>query len=57
MTIWTKQSPPTTLPDSAGLDAPGWSGPVPRPGLLAGLRRFAGRNAFKLTVLRPAPRH
>ncbi|MCB4824073.1 capsule biosynthesis protein [Roseicella aerolata] len=52
MTIWTKQSPPTGLPDTAS-DAAGWSGPVPMPGLLARLRRFVRRNAFKVTVLLP----
>src|SRR3954470_7190845 len=53
MTIWTKQSPPTALPEAGVLDAPGWSGPVARPSLLGGLRRFARRNAFGLTVLLP----
>ncbi|MDO9707385.1 capsule biosynthesis protein [Paracraurococcus lichenis] len=52
MTIWTKQSPPTTLPE-AGLDAAGWSGPVPAPGLLTRLRRLVRRNAFTVTVLLP----
>ncbi|WP_149538552.1 capsule biosynthesis protein [Siccirubricoccus phaeus] len=52
MTIWTKQSPPTTLPDVGASDA-GWSGPVAPPGLLSRLRRLARRNAFKLTVLLP----
>lgn len=55
MTIWTKRSPSTKLPDAAGtLDATGWSGPVPAPGgLVARLRRLARRNAFKLTVVLP----
>jgi capsular polysaccharide transport system permease protein len=53
MTIWTKQSPSTARPDAGALDAPGWSGPVPRPSLLGGLRRFARRHSFKLTVLLP----
>lgn len=52
MTIWTKQSPPTSLPEAA-LDPAGWSGPVPMPGLLTRLRRFLKRNAFKVTVLLP----
>lgn len=52
MTIWTKQSPPTRLPD-ATLDPAGWSGPVAAPGLLARLRRLVKRNAYKVTVLLP----
>ncbi|MFZ4410552.1 MAG: capsule biosynthesis protein [Paracraurococcus sp.] len=52
MTIWTKQSPPTRLPEAA-IDAAGWSGPVPMPGLATRLRRFVKRNAFKVTVLLP----
>ena len=52
MTIWTKQSPPTGLPDAA-LDPAGWSGPVAMPGLAARLRRFVRRNAFAVTVLLP----
>jgi capsular polysaccharide transport system permease protein len=55
MTIWTRRSPSTKLPDAAGtLDATGWSGPVPAPGgFVARLRRSARRNAFKLTVVLP----
>ena len=55
MTIWTKRSPSTKLPEAAGvLDTAGWSGPVPAPGGLgARLRRAAKRNSFKLTVLLP----
>jgi capsular polysaccharide transport system permease protein len=55
MTIWTKRSPSTKLPDAAGtLDQTGWSGPVPAPGGFVGrLRRAAKRNAFKLTVVLP----
>jgi capsular polysaccharide transport system permease protein len=52
MTIWTKQSPPTRLPEAA-LDPAGWSGPVAMPGLGARLRRFVKRNAFAVTVLLP----
>jgi capsular polysaccharide transport system permease protein len=52
MTIWTKQSPPTRLPEAA-LDPAGWSGPVAMPGLLTRLRRFVKRNAFTVTVLLP----
>ena len=52
MTIWTKQSPSTRLPDAA-LDPAGWSGPVAMPGLAARLRRFVKRNAFSVTVLLP----
>lgn len=55
MTIWTKRSPSTKLPEAAGvLDTAGWSGPVPAPGGFgARLRRAAKRNSFKLTVLLP----
>lgn len=55
MTIWTKRSPSTKLPDAAGaLDTAGWSGPVAAPaGFSARLRRTARRNAYKLTVLLP----
>lgn len=52
MTIWTKQSPPTGLPEGTA-DTAGWSGPVPRPGLLTRLRRLVRRHAFKVTVLVP----
>ena len=52
MTIWTKQSPPTSLPEAA-LDHAGWSGPVAMPGLAARLRRFVRRNSFAVTVLLP----
>ena len=52
MTIWTKQSQPTRLPEAA-LDPAGWSGPVAMPGLLARLRRFVKRHAFMVTVLLP----
>ncbi|MCO6419273.1 capsule biosynthesis protein [Siccirubricoccus sp. KC 17139] len=52
MTIWTKQSPPTTLPEAGAIEA-GWSGPVAAPGLMSRVRRLARRNAFKLTVLLP----
>lgn len=52
MTIWTKQSQPTRLPEAA-LDAAGWSGPVAMPGLLTRLRRFVKRHAFMVTVLLP----
>ena len=55
MTIWTKRSPSTKLPDAVSvLDTAGWSGPVPAPGAFgARLRRAAMRNAFKLTVVLP----
>ncbi|MDN3566896.1 capsule biosynthesis protein [Paeniroseomonas aquatica] len=54
MTIWTKRSPSTKLPDAAVLDTAGWSGPVPSPGGLgARMRRAAKRNAFRLTVVLP----
>ncbi len=55
MTIWTRRSAPTGLPDAApGYDAAaGWSGPVPGPGPLARLRRWARRRAFTLAVLLP----
>ena len=52
MTIWTKQSPPTTQPE-AGLGAAGWSGPVDRPALGLRLRRMLRRNAFTVTVVVP----
>ncbi|RAI58401.1 capsule biosynthesis protein [Roseicella frigidaeris] len=52
MTIWTKRSQPTRLPEAA-IDPAGWSGPVPMPGLLARARRVLQRNAFKVTVLLP----
>src|SRR3954449_3372703 len=52
MTIWTKQSPPTRLPEAA-LDPAGWSGPVAMPGLPTRLRRFVKRNAYTVTVLLP----
>lgn len=54
MTIWTRRSPPTKLPDSAeALDGAGWSGPVARPASGARLRRWARRRAFSLTVILP----
>ncbi|TDH64670.1 capsule biosynthesis protein [Dankookia rubra] len=52
MTIWTKQSPPTGMPEAA-LDPASWSGPVAMPGLAARLRRFVKRNAYSVTVLLP----
>lgn len=64
MTIWTKRSPPTRRVDGLSTALPGgtitdgaWSGPVAPPrdrgGLLARLRRRAGRHPFKLLVLLP----
>ena len=56
MTIWTRRSPPTTLPpDAGGLDAAaGWSGPIPAPDRpLARIRRWARRRPFTLAVLLP----
>ena len=55
MTIWTKRSPSTKLPEATDvLDTAGWSGPVPAPGRFgARLRRAANRNSYKLTVLLP----
>ena len=52
MTIWTKQSPSTTLPE-AGIGAAGWSGPVDRPRLGQRLRRLLKRHAFIVTVVVP----
>jgi capsular polysaccharide transport system permease protein len=54
MTIWTKQSPPTRLPETAsGLDSAGWAEALARPPLLVRLRGLLMRNAFKVTVLLP----
>ena len=55
MTIWTKQSPPTRLPEAGAADpGAGWSGPVPAPpGILARLWRWTKRHSFGMGVLLP----
>jgi len=54
MTIWTKQSPPTRLADTAsGLDTASWADPVVRPALATRAKRFVRRNPFKFLVLLP----
>jgi len=54
MTIWTKRSPSTRLPDAgAALDDSNWSGPVAAPRAGQRLRRWARRRAYTLTVLLP----
>ncbi|WP_135470025.1 capsule biosynthesis protein [Crenalkalicoccus roseus] len=54
MTIWTRQSPPTTPPEAASLGTAGWSAPEPvREPAPRRLRRWARRRPFTLTVLLP----
>lgn len=54
MTIWTRRSPPTALPEGTGFDLGQWSGPVAAPpGRLARLLRLARRRLFALLVLLP----
>lgn len=53
MTIWTRRSPPTALPEGS-FETHRWSGPVaPPPGLAGRFARLARRRLFALTVLLP----